>query len=465
MPSTFSNLKIELIGDGEQVSVWGATTNNNLEAIEQAIGGYANVDFATDANKTLTYVDSNAAQTFRALYFNLTSTVPLTATRTLLLPAVQKMYVVKNATTGGRDITVEISGGTGVTIPNGETYILYADGVDVVYAAPGLFYFNEIKSLTAPNATVPVIALKAEGAETNIDAAIVPKGAGALTAGVADNTAAGGNKRGANAVDLQTSRAAASDVAAAPTSTISGGTDNTISATATNATIGGGTTNQANAVSATVSGGSTNSVTSTALYSTVSGGRENTTQAQYTSMGGGRENTVGVSADYATVPGGYRANALRYGQEAMASGAFSTADGTAQTSRQVLRAETTDNAITRLTTDGSGTANAYNTLNLISDGLYAVHAILAAKDTNPAVADSRAWEIKALVKRGTLPSSTAVVGTVTITDIAADAGAAGWLVAVTADTTNGGISIAVTGAPATTIRWVCTAITTELANG
>lgn len=465
MASTFSNLKIELITSGEQVSVWGATTNNNLEAVEQAIGGYADVDFASDANKTLTYVDSNAAQAFRALYFNVTSSVSLTATRKLILPAVQKMYIVKNATTGTQEITVEISGGTGVTIPNGETYILYADGTDVVYAAPGLFYFDEVKNTAAPNATVPVVAFKAEGAETNIDVAIVPKGAGALTADIADNTAAGGNKRGANAVDLQTSRAAATNVAAAPTSTISGGVDNTISATATNATIGGGTANQANAVATTVAGGSANNIASTAPYSTITGGRDNATQAQYTVIGGGRDNAIGANADYAVVSGGYRTNALRYGQEAMASGAFSTADGTAQTSRQVLRAETTDNAITRLTTDGSGTANAYNTLNLISDGLYAVHAILAAKDTNPAVADSRAWEIKALVKRGTLPSSTAVVGSVTITNIAADSGAAGWLVAVTADTTNGGISIAVTGAPATTIRWVCTATTTELANG
>lgn len=465
MPSTFSNLKIELIGDGEQVSVWGATTNNNLEAIEQAIGGYADVDFATDANRTLTYVDSNAAQAFRALYFNATSTVPLTATRKLIVPAVQKMYIVKNATTGGQTITVEISGGTGVGIPNGETYILYADGTDVVYAAPGLFYLDEVKSLAAPNATVPVIALKAEGAETNIDVAIVPKGTGALTADIADNTATGGNKRGANAVDLQTTRSAATGVAAAQASTISGGSDNTVSAVATNAVVAGGTANQVNAVAATVSGGSTNNVASIAPYSTISGGRDNTTQAQYTTMGGGRDNAIGASADYSTVPGGYRASATRYGQEVIASGAFATTDGTAQLSRQVLRAETTDNAITRLTSDGSGTANAYNTVNIPADALYAVHAIVGAKDTNPAVADSRMWEIKALLKRGTLASSTEIVGTASITSIAADSGASGWVVAVTADTTNGGLSVTVTGAVATTIRWVCSVSTTELANG
>lgn len=464
MASTFSNLKIELIGDGEQVSVWGATTNNNLEAIEQAVGGYADVDFATDADKTLTYVDSNAAQPFRALYFNVTSTGSLTATRKLILPAVQKMYIVKNATTGGQTITVEISGGTGVDIPNGETYIIYADGTDVVYAAPGLFYFDEIKVLSAPNATVPVIALKAEGAETNIDVAIVPKGTGALTADVADNTSAGGNKRGAGAVDLQTSRVAASDVAAAPASTISGGSDNSVSATANSAVVAGGATNQANAVASVVSGGSTNNVAATALYSAVSGGRDNSTQAQYTVVGGGRDNAIEANADYSIVSGGYRAVAARYGQEVIASGAFATADGTAQLSRQVLRAETSGNAITRLTSDGSGTANAYNVVNLPANALYAVHAILGAKDTNPAVADSRMWEIKALLKRGTLASSTELVGTATITNIAEDAGASGWVVAVTADTTNGAVSITVTGAVATTIRWVCSVSTTELGN-
>ena len=40
MPSTYSNLKIELIGTGEQAGTWGLTTNNNLQyAIEEAITG------------------------------------------------------------------------------------------------------------------------------------------------------------------------------------------------------------------------------------------------------------------------------------------------------------------------------------------------------------------------------------------------------------------------------------------
>jgi hypothetical protein len=465
MASTFSELKIELIGDGEQTSVWGATTNQNLEAIEQAVGGYGVVDFGSDADKTLSYVDSNAAQPFRNLYFDVTASVSLTATRKLVVPAVQKMYIVKNGTAGGQDIEVEISGGSGATIPNGETYILYADGTDVVYAAPGLFYFDEVKATAAPNTTTPVVAMRATGSETNIDTAVVQKGTGSLLAAVPDNTAAGGNKRGANAVDLQTSRASATDVAGGAYSTLSGGTDNAVASGATNAVIAGGISNQNSGISAAIAGGSANNITATAPYSAVGGGRDNTVQSQYSGINGGRENTIATNADYSIISGGYRAAATRVGQDVMASGAFSTADGTAQASRQVLRVETTNDTATRLTTDGSGSANAYNSINLGANSVYAVQACLCAVDTNPAVADTRMWEIKALFKRGTLPSATSLVGSATITDISADSGASGWLVGVTADIVNGAVSLTVTGALATTIRWVCSVYTTEVSNG
>ncbi len=134
MPSTFStNLKIELIGTGEQVGTWGTTTNNNFgTALEQAIVGRVTVTFATDANKTLTLTDTNAAQDARALFLNVTSGVSLTATRDLIVPAINKNYIVKNATTGSQSIRVIVAG-VGVTIPNGKTALIYNDGTDVGY--------------------------------------------------------------------------------------------------------------------------------------------------------------------------------------------------------------------------------------------------------------------------------------------------------------------------------------------
>lgn len=135
MASTFStNLKIELQTTGENSGTWGTITNTNLgTALEQAIVGYGNPSYSSDANLTLTYTDTNAAQTARALVLNATSSVSLTATRELVVPTIQKQYIVQNNTTGSQSITVKTSAGTGITVPNGRKAHLYVDGTNVIY--------------------------------------------------------------------------------------------------------------------------------------------------------------------------------------------------------------------------------------------------------------------------------------------------------------------------------------------
>jgi hypothetical protein len=95
MASTYStNLKIELIGTGEQAGTWGTTTNSNLgTALEQAIVGKADVTMSS-TTITLTLSNSNAAQDARAIYLNLTGSPGGAAV--LEVPAVQKPYIVKN---------------------------------------------------------------------------------------------------------------------------------------------------------------------------------------------------------------------------------------------------------------------------------------------------------------------------------------------------------------------------------
>ena len=148
MASTYSNnLKIELIGTGDQSGTWGTTTNTNLgTALEQAIVGYGNPNFATDANTTISLTDSNASQTARAFVLNVTSSVSLTTTRELVVPTVQKPYIIRNNTTGGQSITVKTSAGTGVTVPAGKYAFVYANGTDVVSA------IDHIPSLTLATA-------------------------------------------------------------------------------------------------------------------------------------------------------------------------------------------------------------------------------------------------------------------------------------------------------------------------
>lgn len=130
MASTYSpNLRLELIGTGEQQGTWGSTTNTNLGTLlEEAIGGYETVTVSNSGDTTLTASNGSADQS-RNMVLNLTGTI--SAARNVICPAIEKLYVVKNGTTGGFDVTFKVSGQTGITIPNGQTAFLYVDGTDV----------------------------------------------------------------------------------------------------------------------------------------------------------------------------------------------------------------------------------------------------------------------------------------------------------------------------------------------
>lgn len=135
MASSYSPLKVELIGTGEQAGTWGTTTNTNLgTALEEAITGRATATFPTDANYTLPYLDSNSSQVFRNLVLNVTSSGNLGATRDLIIPAIEKQYIVENNTSGGQSIRVKTAAGTGVTIPNGKIANVYCNGTNTRFA-------------------------------------------------------------------------------------------------------------------------------------------------------------------------------------------------------------------------------------------------------------------------------------------------------------------------------------------
>jgi hypothetical protein len=128
--STYSNLKIQLMATGENSGTWGNVTNANLgDAIEQAIVETADVTFASN-NVTLTLSDSNSRQNARALRLNLTGTTA--GARDLIVPAIQKPYIVNNGTAD--IITVKVSGQTGVAVPVARSMLLYNNGTDVVNA-------------------------------------------------------------------------------------------------------------------------------------------------------------------------------------------------------------------------------------------------------------------------------------------------------------------------------------------
>ncbi len=134
MASTYSPLKIELIATGEQSGTWGTTTNTNLgTALEEAITGSADVTFAS-GTVTLTLTDTNASQTARNLRLNLTGTSG--GAQNLIVPAIEKLYLVNNGCADA--ITVKNSSGTGIAVPAGKTMFVYNTGSNVVDATTHL---------------------------------------------------------------------------------------------------------------------------------------------------------------------------------------------------------------------------------------------------------------------------------------------------------------------------------------
>jgi hypothetical protein len=163
MASTYSQYKIELVGTGEQAGTWGTTTNNNFgsatpgtyQGFEQAIGGRADVTMS--GTTTLSLTNSNAAQDARALYLNLLGT--LSGAADLVVPALQKSYLVKNGTTGGFAVTIKVIGQTGVSIPNGKTVWVYNNGTDIVTAVD---FIPEIATTTVDATNIEVTNIKAK---------------------------------------------------------------------------------------------------------------------------------------------------------------------------------------------------------------------------------------------------------------------------------------------------------------
>lgn len=340
------------------------------------------------------------------------------------------------------------------------------------------------QNTTAPNATVPVNVVAASGASADIDLLIAPKGNGGLLTAVPDNTTTGGNKRGAGAIDLTfhlgVARTAANRVASGVQSALLGGSNN--SATGAQSAVVGGDRNTASntqsiclggylntasgshsgalggfscsssgTISATVGG---NAISASGVYAVALGGQSSGATAQGAVALGGQSNTANgiyslASGERATTRGLYAANVR-------GSGYFST-QGDAQSGQYVARRISTDATPIALTFDNStpGTTNQL-VLGNNSSGIFRAQIVARRTDV---VGETAAFEISGLLNRGANAASTVLASfakTILFRSVAT------WDVAVTADVTNGGLTITVTGEAAKTIRWVCTLNTTEV---
>lgn len=230
------------------------------------------------------------------------------------------------------------------------------------------------------------------------------------------------------------------------------------SASAGYAFIGGGQGNTASGLYAAVVGGVSNTSNNTA--SVVIGGQANTASSGNCAVIAGFNNTA--NGESSVVAGGSQ-GAARSIVGNFVTPASNTpitgATGRTQTATLLLGRQTTDATATVLTSNVSG-AGTTNQVILPNNSAYTFQGTCIANVTGGGTTSG--WKFEGVIKRGANAASTTLVAAVTPTVIAQDAGAAAWVLAITADTTNGGIAVTVTGAAATTIRWVAKIETTEV---
>ena len=128
MASTYGNdLRLEEIGDGEQSGTWGATTNTNLELIAEALS-FGTEAITTNADTHTTTIADGATDPGRSLYLKYTGTLDSTCTITIAPNSISKTWYIENGTSGSQSIIISQGSGANVTIPTGQTKIVYSDG-------------------------------------------------------------------------------------------------------------------------------------------------------------------------------------------------------------------------------------------------------------------------------------------------------------------------------------------------
>lgn len=338
-------------------------------------------------------------------------------------------------------------------VSGNDILILSRDGVVVsqIKLSDLLVGFVPTVNIATPNTTVPVEAFVATGASGNIDVALVPKGTGAFSLHIADGLVTGGNKRGANAVDLQTSRTAATQVASGTGSFVAG--QNNTSTGQTSFAVGSSNTS---ANISTFCAGDGNSATGQV---SICLGSQNSASG-LTAFSIGRLNTASGDRSFA-----FGISGVASGLASGAFGSFTTTNGIQgqvafghnsnllggyQTTLTGLRIVTTGTTATRITADGASAATT-NQLTLRNNSVFKFQGRVVAYDMT--TLDAKEWDFSGLIKRGAAAANTSLVGTPSITSAFADTAAAAWTISIAADTTNGALAVNVQGAGANQIRW------------
>jgi hypothetical protein len=190
------------------------------------------------------------------------------------------------------------------------------------------------------------------------------------------------------------------------------------------------------------------------------GGQAHTASGARAFVGGGLVNTAS-GAGSAIMGGQYGTTRGIEGNHVFPACAVPIAStiGISQAALLVLAVQTTDATATALRSNSSA-ASTTNQVILPNNSAYYFKGSCIANVTG--AANGAAWSFEGAIMRGANAASTVLIDTPSVNRVAASSGATAWTIAITADTTNGGLRVTVTGVASTTIRWVAKVETTEV---
>jgi hypothetical protein len=370
--------------------------------------------------------------------------------------------------------------GTSITISQATTGVITAGTAINFYTAgnTGTYSLNTSSTGTPTGGTSYTFGISQSASATGTPALsfYTPHG---VVVGGGNNTATGSYSFIGGGGDAGT--AANRNTASADWATVCGGIKNTSSNIY--ATIGGGKENTASGIGSFIGGGGAYQSTGTGFGNTTTngasvivGGISNNNSSFVGFIGGGYTNNASGS-NYATIVGG-QSNIANSNYSFVSAGYYGTtrgiegnhvfpacnvpiasASGVSQSALLILGTQTTDATATVLRSNSSA-ASGTNQVILPNNSAYYFKGEIISGVTGGG--NTKGWYIEGVIKRGAGVGTTALVGSPTVTSLYADAGASTWTVAVTADTTNGGLAVTFTGQASTTIRTVCQIRTTEM---
>jgi hypothetical protein len=184
MASTYVNdLRLNEMATGDESGNWGVITNTNLELIAEAFS-YGTEAITTNADTHTTTIADGATDPGRSMYLKYTGTLDSACTITIGPNTVSKVWIIENGTSGSQDIILSCGSGANITIPAGDTKVVYSDG-----AGAGAAFVDAFASLS-------VVDLKVQDDLTVTDAALVT---GVLTT-TATQVATGGITSGSDII-------------------------------------------------------------------------------------------------------------------------------------------------------------------------------------------------------------------------------------------------------------------------